>query len=128
MVASPPARARVSSLIETWSSAPDVSPASLSWALRAASNVDERRREQTIELVWTGPSPGGTVLRRTDQVLLDIIRSARRTLYLVTFAAYKIPILNDAMFEASRRRNLSHLRVTRCRQGGLRRYAPWAKS
>lgn len=104
IVASPHARARVSGLIETWSSAPDVSPASLAWALRAASDADERRRrEQTIELVWTGPSPEGTVLRRTDQVLLDLIRSARRTLHMVTFAAYKIPILNEAMLAAARR-------------------------
>lgn len=104
IVASPRARARVSRLIEAWGAAPDVSPASLAWALLAASDADERRRrEQTVELVWTGPSPEGTVLRRTDQVLLDLIRSARRTLYMVTFAAYKIPILNEAMLAAVRR-------------------------
>lgn len=69
-----------------------------------AYEADERRRrEQTIELVWTGPSPEGTVLRRTDQVLLDLIRSARHTLYMVTFAVYKIPILSDAMLTAARR-------------------------
>jgi hypothetical protein len=88
-VASPGARTRVSGLIEAWGSAPAVSPANLTWALRAASGADERRRyEQTIELVWTGPSPEGTVLRRTDQVLLDLIRSSRHTLHVVTFAAY----------------------------------------
>ena len=104
IVASPRARVRVSGLIEAWSSAPDVSPANLAWALRAASDADERRRrEQTIELVWTGPSPEGTVLRRTDQVLLDLIRTARRTLHVVTFAAYKIPVLNEAMLAAARR-------------------------
>lgn len=104
IVATPQARSRISSLIETWNSTPDVSPASLGWALRAASDTDERRRrEQTIELVWTGPSPEGTVLRRTDQALLDLIRSAHHTLYLVTFAAYKIPVLNDALLAAARR-------------------------
>ncbi len=104
VIASPHARARVSGLIEAWGLAPDVSPASLAWALRAASHANERRRrEQAIELVWTGPSPEGTVLRRTDQVLLDLIRSARRTLHVVTFAAYKIPILNEAMLAAARR-------------------------
>ena len=103
-VASPHARARVSALIETWDTTQGVSPANLAWALRAASYADERRRkEQTIELVWTGPSPEGTVLRRTDQVLLDLIRSARHTLHIVTFAAYKIPVLNTAMLAAARR-------------------------
>ena len=104
VIASPRARTRVSGLIEAWVLAPDVSPASLAWALRAAYHADERRRrEQAIELVWTGLSPEGTVLRRTDQVLLDLIRSARRTLHVVTFAAYKIPILNEAMLAAARR-------------------------
>ncbi len=103
IIASPGARVRISGLIEAWDSAPTVGPTSLAWALRAASDADERRRhEQTIELVWTGPSPEGTVLRRTDQVLLDLIRSARHTLHIMTFAAYKIPILNEAMLEAAR--------------------------
>jgi len=94
IIASQGARARVFGLVEAWSLASSVSPASLAWALRAASEVDEHhRREQTVELVWTGPSPGGTLLRRTDQVLLDLIRTARRTLYVVTFAAYKVPVL-----------------------------------
>jgi phosphatidylserine/phosphatidylglycerophosphate/cardiolipin synthase-like enzyme len=104
IVAAPGARVRVSGLIEAWNLAPNVSPANLAWALRAASDVDERRRrEQTIELVWTGPSLEGTVLRRTDQVLLDLIRTARSTLHIVTFAAYRIPVLNEAMLEAARR-------------------------
>jgi cardiolipin synthase len=89
---------------EAWNSAPDVSPANLAWALRTASEADERRRrEQTVELVWTGPSPGGSVLRRTDQALLDLIRTARSSLHIVTFAAYKIPVLNEAMLAAARR-------------------------
>lgn len=103
-VASPGARVPIHGLIEAWGKAPDVSPVSLAWALRAASEADERRRrEQSVELVWTSPSPEGTVLRRTDQVLLDLIRSARRTLRVVTFAAYKIPVLNEAMLAAARR-------------------------
>jgi thiol-disulfide isomerase/thioredoxin len=66
--------------------------------------VDEHyRRRQTAELVWTGPAPRGTTLRRTDQVLLDLIRIAERTLHLVTFAAYKVHVLREAMLAAARR-------------------------
>lgn len=36
-------------------------------------------------------------------MLLDLIRTARRTLYVVTFAAYKIPALQKAMLEAATR-------------------------
>src|SRR5918995_668934 len=104
IVASPGARLRISGLIQAWDSASTVGPTSLAWALRAASDADERRRhEQIIEIVWTGPSLEGTVLRRTDQVLLDLIRTARSTLHIVTFAAYRIPVLNEAMLEAARR-------------------------
>ncbi len=98
------ARARVSGMLEAWGAAPSVSSTGLAWALRAASDVDEHHRHaQSIELVWTGPTPGGTLLRRTDQALLDLIRTARRTLYLVTFVAYKVPILNEATLAAARR-------------------------
>jgi phosphatidylserine/phosphatidylglycerophosphate/cardiolipin synthase-like enzyme len=110
IVSSHEARAQVDDLVEKWSAAPQVSPATLAWSLRAASNVDEHhRREQSIELVWTGPAPGNTTLRRTDQALLDLIRTTRRELYIVTFAAYKIPILNEAMLAAAQRGVELHL-------------------
>jgi phosphatidylserine/phosphatidylglycerophosphate/cardiolipin synthase-like enzyme len=103
-VNSPAARALVSRLIEAWDSAPQVSSLSIAWSLRAASGVDDHyRRNQSVELVWTGPAPHGTTLRRTDQVLLDLIRTAERTLHVVTFAAYKIPLLRDAMRASARR-------------------------
>jgi phosphatidylserine/phosphatidylglycerophosphate/cardiolipin synthase-like enzyme len=103
-VSSPRARVLVGQLVEAWEDNPEVSPLSIAWGLRAASSVDERyRREQTAELVWTGPAPRGTTLRRTDQVLLDLIRTAERTLHLVTFAAYKVPVLREALLKASRR-------------------------
>ena len=34
---------------------------------------------------------------------VDLIRSARRTLHMVTFAAYKIPLLNEVMLALARR-------------------------
>jgi phosphatidylserine/phosphatidylglycerophosphate/cardiolipin synthase-like enzyme len=64
---------------------------------------DHHRRGQSVELVWTGPAPRGSTLRRTDQVLLDLIRTAERTLHVVTFAAYRIPVVKEAMLAAARR-------------------------
>jgi phosphatidylserine/phosphatidylglycerophosphate/cardiolipin synthase-like enzyme len=104
MFHSPAARASISHLLAAWSAASHVSPSNVAWGLRAAFDADEHhRRQQSVELVWTGPSPEDTVLRRTDQVLLDLIRSAHHTLHVVTFAAYKVPILNEAMLAAARR-------------------------
>jgi len=63
------ARARISSLAEACGAVPKVNPAALAWALRAAFEADEHRRhDQTIELVWTGPSPEGTVLALGDDL------------------------------------------------------------
>ena len=103
-VSSPRARVLVGRLLEAWEDTPEVRPLNIAWGLRAAARVDDRhRREQTAELVWTGPAPRGTTLRRTDQALLDLIRTAERTLHLVTFAAYKVPVLKEAMLAAARR-------------------------
>jgi len=82
-----------------------MSPASLAWALRAASSMDEyHRRSQSIEIVWTGPSFQGCALRRTDQVLLDLVQGAHHSLTIVTFAAYDIPHIAQALKEAAKRR------------------------
>jgi phosphatidylserine/phosphatidylglycerophosphate/cardiolipin synthase-like enzyme len=103
-VSSPGARSLVGRLAEAWEATPDVSPLNIAWGLRGAASVDDHyRREQSVEVVWTGPTPRGTTLRRMDQVLLDLIRTAERTLHLVTFAAYKVPILRDALLAAARR-------------------------
>jgi cardiolipin synthase len=58
-------------------------------------------REQRAELLWTGPSPASQIpARRIDQVLYDLIDSARREILLVTFAAHKISRLTDTLEKA----------------------------
>lgn len=84
--------------------APELTPQNLAWAIRAANVSDEfHRKHQTIELVWTGPAHGHSNLRRTDQVLLDLIQSAKHSLIIVTFAAYKIPRIAEALVIAAER-------------------------
>lgn len=104
-IVQPSSRQRVRQLLVTWQrTAPTVSPPSLAWALRAASAADEfHRQHQTLELVWTGPAPPSAALRRTDQALLGLIEGARRSLIIVTFAAYKIPQIAAALKEAATR-------------------------
>ncbi len=57
----------------------------------AAYSVDRVRQALDVELVWTGPETTGASFRRTDQVLLQLIRDARDELTLISFAVYKIP-------------------------------------
>ena len=98
-------REALSLLFTAWdTTAPHLSPHSVAWALRAASRADEFRRQwQTLELVWTGPAPLASPLRRTDQVLLDLIQHAQRSVMIVMFAAYKIPEIVTALIQAMHR-------------------------
>lgn len=65
--------------------------------LSALTTLERLNSGQSTELVWTGPAPVGSTLRRTDQVLLEICRNACKDLYIVSFAAYRIPSLIEAL-------------------------------
>lgn len=100
----PAARALVEKLAKAWADVPELTPSGLAWALRAAETADEaRRREQSLDLVWSGPTSGFTTLRRTDQVLLQLIQESKHSLLVVTFAAYRIQALREAMLAAGQR-------------------------
>lgn len=62
-----------------------------------------RNRGQSIEVAWTGPAPGLSTLRRTEQALLDVIGRAQRDLWLVSFSANRRDSVCDALLAAARR-------------------------
>jgi cardiolipin synthase len=101
----PRARAALADLLDRWTSGgAGMSPAALAWALRASAVTHSWHHDhQSRELVWTGPVPMGTTLRRTDQALLELIRGARMQVTVVTFAAYRVPAIRKALLEASQR-------------------------
>lgn len=79
-------------------------PGALAAMMRGARAAGRARdRAEMLELVWTGPNPPSSALYRTEQTLLEIIRGARRTLLIVTFAAYKVEGVRDALREAASR-------------------------
>ncbi len=81
-----------------------MTPRDLAWALRAASFADEfHQKNKSLELVWTGPADAASTMRRTDQVLLDLINKAQSSILMVTFAAYKIPSIAKALGKAAER-------------------------
>ncbi len=53
-----------------------------------------------IDVVWTGPANGTFPIRRIDQVLYDLIATAERRILIVTFAAYRIPLLCENLGKA----------------------------
>lgn len=98
-------REDITKLLKIWNDeAHETSPSTISWAIRVACEMDKyHRSQQSVELVWTGPSPPASSLRRTDQVLLDLIQSAEHSLIIVTFAAYKIPNVSKELVKAGER-------------------------
>ena len=94
---SPAARTRLANLLTDWTAAGH-SPAALCWALRGAqASRAHQVRKQSMSLVWTGPAPHHSTLRRTDQVLQQLIEEASRSILIVTFAAYKVPRIKAAL-------------------------------
>jgi phosphatidylserine/phosphatidylglycerophosphate/cardiolipin synthase-like enzyme len=82
-------------------SAVNLSGAEVAAAMEAASFQERRLRElSSVELVWTGPSTLSAGLRSTEQVILDMISRAKRSIYLVTFAAYRVEAVAVALRDA----------------------------
>lgn len=98
-------RVLLGDLIETWQfEASHLSSNAIASSLATADYcAKEAKQELSLELVWTGPNPGLTPLRRTDQVLLQLIREAKQELIIVSFAVYKIPELAKALINAIER-------------------------
>ena len=79
-------------------------PSRLAELLEVSLSVAEAERaSQQVSLVWTGPQLPGRTMRRTEQGLLEVIESARRELWIVTFAAYRVTSVVDALQAALRR-------------------------
>ena len=55
------------------------------------------------EIIWSGPANGRFPVRRIDQVLYDLISSAKKRIVLVTFAAHRVRHLCDHLIAAIER-------------------------
>lgn len=86
-------------LVEIWQLMCSDQPGSiLATALLAMSHYDTSlRREIQVEPVWTAPRIGATGLRRTEQVVLEMIGAATVSIWLIAFAAYKVPLVSNAL-------------------------------
>lgn len=99
----PPGREAVARILAAWVTA-NVGGSEVAGMLLGACHARlSVEREQSIELVWTGPTTRFVPTRRTDQVLLDLIRGARSDLFLVSFVAYSVGSVVKALNEASGR-------------------------
>ncbi|MEQ1862182.1 MAG: DISARM system phospholipase D-like protein DrmC [Chthoniobacteraceae bacterium] len=85
-------------------------PSALALALRTAAVSDDlaRARCGETEPVWSGPTVGSTGLRSIEQALRDVILSATSELWLVSFAAFRVAHLSDALKQTANRGTRLH--------------------
>jgi cardiolipin synthase A/B len=93
----------IDSLVNAWS-ATSVSSNELALMLLAASHAfDKVSSYQSTELVWTGPTTPFVSPRRTEQVLLQVINAAERTIFITSFVVYDVSSIVEALNAASDR-------------------------
>jgi cardiolipin synthase len=59
-----------------------------------------KRSRQSVELVWTGPATPVVPVRRTEQVLLELIQEAQHKLTIMSFGIFQVSRLVQALEEA----------------------------
>ncbi|PZN86027.1 MAG: phospholipase, partial [Candidatus Methylumidiphilus alinenensis] len=92
-------------LLQAWRKAKDVTPRDVAFSLRGASaNASLRDKKESIELVWTGPSTSLVPVRHTEQVLCEVIDSAKQQLFIVSFVAYQVDSIISALRRATDRK------------------------
>ena len=96
-------RHHAAAICEAWASAA-LSGIGVALAVRSSADaVDEVRGEQQVSVVWTGPASYEVPVRATSAVLAEVINEARKTLLVVSFAAYKVAVVVDALRDAAER-------------------------
>lgn len=93
----------LSNLLNLWGNC-DCSNIELASLLLGTSyGYTSKSNSESTELVWTGPDVNMFPIRRSEQVLLDIIESSRETLFIVSFVLVNIPAVEKAIEDAIKR-------------------------
>jgi HKD family nuclease len=90
----------LNSLLNAWKNSSYTSEELAALILGASYSLSRHREHESTELVWTGPDSTMFPVRRSEQVLLDIINSANETLFIVSFVLVKIPNVEQALKQA----------------------------
>jgi phosphatidylserine/phosphatidylglycerophosphate/cardiolipin synthase-like enzyme len=82
---------------------PGTAPASLALALRAAGRLAEQARDQSVELVWTGPDAAAAPTRMTAAVVDQVIGAARDRVVVASYVAWDVSAVSAALVAAAAR-------------------------
>lgn len=94
----------IDKLKRSWQKFPEIKPLEVAAALRGATVTANSARNESIELVWTGPPTDMIPTRHTEQVLLEVIDSAKDKLFIVSFVTYNIEQIIRSLEKASSKR------------------------
>ncbi len=91
-------------LMSVLEGSPEVKGSELSVALLAGQATALRSgRFGRQELLWTGPTTTTVPIRQTEQALIQVIQFAKRDLFIVSFVAYAVPTVMEALYDAQER-------------------------
>lgn len=88
----------------SWNQNPEMPAPAIATALLAASATVARvASQQSLEIVWTGPSAFGSPIRRVDQALYELIDEAKHDVLLASYVTYKAEKALEALHGATKR-------------------------
>jgi phosphatidylserine/phosphatidylglycerophosphate/cardiolipin synthase-like enzyme len=96
-------RAAAQRLLSAWAACPDVAPAAVALAVRAARERVDAASRQRLELVWTGPETHAVKVRRTEQALLEVANRAVERIVVVSFSVFRADAVVRALVAAAGR-------------------------
>jgi cardiolipin synthase len=83
-----------------WFENPNITPAEVSSAILVSAIAKEAKNKESVELVWTGPDTTLVPSRDTRQVIEQVIGSAQKSLFLVSYVLYRVDGVLDSLAEA----------------------------
>lgn len=96
-------RHHAATICEAWA-ASAMAGGGVALAVRASADaVEEVRGEERVSVVWTGPTSYEVPVRATSAVLAEVINEAKKSLIVVSFAAYKVAAIVEALKVAADR-------------------------
>ena len=96
-------REQVDPLNRAWCETPDTSGASIALALETALTSKRIAASASVDVVITGPDSPGAPVRLTSEVVRQMIDGAQQRVMLVSYAAYHMPTIIDALDRAAAR-------------------------
>lgn len=102
LIATPAYREAIRRVLDSWQD-PRVSSQGLRLSIECARERQRAAAAPRVSVVWTGPSSAQVPVRRTEQVLQQVIEGAQERLILTSFALYRVPSISAAISAARAR-------------------------